>query len=156
MSWITISADDVARRLAAAELSALKTAAKASGQDGDTILEEAINDVTTQVRGYVAACSRNVLGEAGTIPDECKGAALALVRDYLFTRLPAMKALNDELRQKETERATQQLRDVAACKLAIVAPTTPAGDDEQAAAPGITLVASRTRKVTPSTMGGLL
>ena len=64
MSWITITADDVARRLAAAELSALKTAAKASGQDGDTILAEAITEVTTEGR-LTGVVTRQPLGRGG-------------------------------------------------------------------------------------------
>ena len=155
MSWITLTSEDVARRLSAAEFTSLKTAAKAAGQNGDEILAEAIADVVTHVRGRVAACAKNILGEAGTVPDELKGATLALIRNYLFTRLPAMKALNDEIRQKETEQAREDLKETAACRLAIVPPVTPAAEAEQAAGPSIQLVSSRTRKVTTTTMRGL-
>lgn len=154
MPWSAMLPADVARRFAAAELSAVKTAAKSAGQDGDVILSEAIADVTMQVRGYVGGCTRNTLGPDGTIPDELKSAALALVRDYLFTRLPGLKGLNDELRQKETERAMAQLKDAAACKLAIVPPTTPA--DDQAAGPAVQSVSTRTRVATREKMSGLL
>lgn len=154
MSWISITATDVGRRLTAAELTALKTAAKAGDQDGDTILAEAIADSVKQVRGYVAACARNILGEGDTLPDELRGAVLALVRDYLFTRLPGMKALNDDLRQRELERAVALLRDVAACKFLVVAPETAA--PEQPGGPGFEVAESRTRIASPDKTSGLL
>jgi phage gp36-like protein len=146
MAWIALTAEDVARRLAAAELVALKTAAKSGSQDGDEILAEAIADVTTEVRGYVGACKSNTLGEGATIPDELKSAALALVRDYLFTRLPGLKALNDEARQKEVERAVAKLKDVANCKLAIVPPATEAED--QPAGASVHSITTNTRVAT--------
>jgi len=153
MPWITLTEEDVQRRLTAAELTALKTAAKASSQDADDILNEAIADVVKRVRGYVAACQRNTLGEGVTIPDELRGSALALVRDYLFTRLPGLKGLNDQIRQKESERALAELRDVAACKFAIVPPETEAGD--QAAGAGVELADSRDREATRDKTSGL-
>lgn len=154
MAWISLTEDDVARRLTAAELTALKTAAKASGQDGDEILEEAITDVLKRVRGYVAACQRNILGDGETIPDELRASALALIRDFLFTRLPGMRGLNDEIRQKETDRALAELRDVAACKFLIVQPETESSD--QAAGSGVELVDSRDREATRAKTSGLL
>lgn len=141
MAWITLTAEDVQRRLASAEYSALLNAAKQVAQDPADLVAEAIAEITQQVRGYVAACEKNTLGDGQTIPDETKAAALALVRDYLFTRLPGLRSLNDELRQKETDRAVAMLRDVAACKLAIVLPQTPA--TQQAGGPAIQLVKSR-------------
>lgn len=152
--WITLTEEDVQGRLAGAELTALKGAALASGKTAAEVLTQAIGDVTLQVRGYVGACARNTLGETGTIPDELRTAALALIRDFLFTRLPGLQTLNDETRQKETERAVQQLRDAAACKLAIVPPETAA--ESQAAGPAVQLVSSRTRVATREKMGGLL
>jgi len=154
MAWITITADDVARRLAAAELSALKTAAKAAGQDGDEILAEAISETTVMVRGYVGGCSRNKLGPIGTIPEELKTATLAMIRDYLFGRLPGMKGLNDELRQKETDRAISMLKSAASCALAIVPPEIEA--EAQPSGPAVELVGSNRRRATRSKMKGLL
>jgi hypothetical protein len=154
MAWITLTSVDVARRLAAAELNALKSAAKAAEQDGDEILAEAIADVTTKVRGYVGGCTRNKLGPSGTVPDELKSASLALVREFLFTRLPGMKSLYDELRQKETDRAYDDLRAAAACKLAILPPETEA-DDQPAGSP-VELISGGTRRATRDRMRGLL
>ena len=152
--WITLNEEDVQGRLAGAELTALKSSALASGKTAAEVLAQAIEDVTKEVRGYVAACTRNQLGDGATIPDELKGAALALVRDYLFTRLPGMKMLNDEIRQKEVDRAMSKLRDAANCKLLIVQPETASA--AQAAGPSTELVNSRTRVATREKMKGLL
>lgn len=155
MAWIELTEALVLNRLAAAELAALKTAAIGGAQTGAGILADALSAVTREVRGYVGSCQRNTLGEAGTIPDELESAALALVRRHLFTRLPGMKSLFDELRQKELEQAIALLRDVAACKFLLVAPVTPAPEAQQPAGVGVTLVASRTRVATRETMAGL-
>lgn len=154
MAWITVTPADVQNRLAAAELNALKTAAKASSQDGDVILSEAIDNVVAKVRGYVAACERNLLGLPGTIPEELLADTLALIRDYLFTRLPGMRSLNDELRQRETERAERVMRDVARCDFAIVPPEQEA--PQQAAGPSVQIISSRKQIATRKQTSGLL
>lgn len=154
MAWIIITAGDVQRRLAAQELTALTTAAKAASQSAETILSDAMADVVKRVRSYVAGCTKNMLGPAGTIPDELKAATLTLIRDYLFTRLPGLQSLNDETRREETRQAFRELRDVAACRMAIVPPETPAA--QQAAGPSAELVSGRKRVTGREQTGGLL
>lgn len=154
MPWIPITAETVANRLAAAEFAALTTAAKSVSQTSESILAAAVASVTAEVRGYVAACRHNVLGPAGTIPEELESAALALVRRHLASRLP-VKALFDELRQKEAEDALTRLRDTAACKFAIVPPETPAPENQQASGPSVQLINSRERQATRERMNGL-
>ena len=126
MSWITITEDDVKTRLTGAELSAFRTAALAAGQTDP--LPEVIAQVTDEVRGYIAACPRNSLGAAGTIPKRLLGAALNIIRYRVATRLPSMKALIDGLREGEYKDALTLLRQVAACDYAIEDPT---ASDEQ-------------------------
>lgn len=155
MSWITLTTDHVERRLSKRELAALLSAARQTDQTDAEIMSEAIGSVTAEVRGYVAACKNNILGSTGTIPDELESAALALLRRYLFTRLPNMGSLYDSIRQKETEDALQRLRDTAACKFAIVPPATAAAENEQASGPSHQLVSSRTRVGKPSDLKGL-
>lgn len=141
MSWTTLTQDDIARRLTSAEMAAVTTSATATGQTPGEILSGAIASTTREVRGYVAAYSANVLGPEGTLPDELEGAALALLRRYLYTRLPGTSRLMDEARRKETDDALAQLRDVAAGRFRIVPPASAA--PEQAAAGGVTLVHHR-------------
>jgi phage gp36-like protein len=142
MSWNALTVEDIATRLTETEMGALTTAATGAGQTKEALIAAAVDAVTAEVRGYVAACSRNVLGAEGTIPYELESSALALVRRYLFTRLPRMKSLYDELRQRETEDALQRLRDTAACRFAIVPPEE-AGP--QAGSGGVQLISSRQR-----------
>lgn len=154
MSWTALIAADVKGRLTKPEYTALTTVARQVDQTPETIIADAIANVTTKVRGYVAGCAKNTLGETGTIPDELKSAALALLRDYLFTTYPELKSLYGEARQKETERAIGELKDAANCKLAIVPPETAA--DAQAAGTAIEEVSSRTRIAKRENLSGLI
>lgn len=120
MSWITITEEDVKTRLAGAELTAFKTAALSPGQSNP--LPEIISQVTDEIRGYVAACAHNTLDAAGTVPPRLLAPALNMIRYRLATRLPGMKGLIDELRQKEYNDALAVLKDVAACRFAVEDP----------------------------------
>lgn len=119
MAWKTLSEEQVRTRLSGPELAALRTAALAAGQEDP--LPEVIAQVTGEVRGYVAACSANRLGPAGTIPPQLESAALALIRYRLAGRLPVRTLMTDD-RRTEREAAERLLRDVAACKFAVEAP----------------------------------
>lgn len=152
MAWKTVTPDDVQRQLAAPELTALTTAAKQVGQTADGILADAITDMVLKIRGYVAANRANILGDGATIPEELNATAIALVRDYLFDRLPGMKMLNDELRQKATDRAMRELRDVAEGRFLIVAPDVDA--PKQAGGLSVTSKSNR-RQITRRKMRGL-
>lgn len=149
--WVELTEDDVLTRLAGAEVTALKTAALADGQESP--LPEILAGVVREVRGRVAARASNTLGDGDTIPDELLHHALAIVRYRLCTRLPGMKALLDERRLREYEDAVAALRDVADGKFAIELPATPS--DEQVAGPAAQLIESRDRKATRARMEGL-
>ncbi len=143
--WITLTADAVKTRLTKPELTALLGAARQAEQTDAGLLAEAASSVASEVRGYVSACSRNRLGPEGTIPEELLGSSLALVRRYLFTRLPGMKSLYDEVRQKETEDALTRLRDTAKGFFAVVAPESPAPAAEQVSG-GSPSITKKTRR----------
>jgi hypothetical protein len=118
--WIAITENDVKTRLAGDELEAFMTAALAPEQGNP--LPEIIASVTDRVRGYVAACARNKLGAAGTIPARLLGPALAVIRFELGNRLPGMKDLIDSLREKEYDNALRLFDRVAACDFMIEDP----------------------------------
>jgi hypothetical protein len=81
--------------------------------------------VTSEVRGRVAACSRNTLDATTTkIPDECLNAALARCVYELTIRIPGKVLLTDE-RIANNKDAQAFLRDVARCEVALVQPETP-------------------------------
>lgn len=152
MPWSALTVADIETRLTEPEVSALTSAATVAGQTKESLIAGAVEAVTAEVRGYVAACNVNVLGPTGTIPVELESSALALIRRYLFTRLPRMKSLFDEIRQKECEDALQRLRDTAGCRFAIVPPDE-AGP--QAGSGGVTLISSRQRIAGRKELSGL-
>jgi phage gp36-like protein len=119
MAWVEITEADVQTRLAGAELSAYRSAAKASGQADP--LSEIITAVVDEVRGYIAACDRNTLGAGTTIPSKLKSATLNLIRYRLITRLPI--AISDE-RKEEYRDAINLLERVSDCRFAVEDPIT--------------------------------
>jgi len=147
MSWITITESNVQTKLAGAELTALKSFALASGQTSP--LTEIIEQVVDEIRGYVAACARNTLGVAGTIPAKLLSAALAMIRYRLATRLPIKSLLTDD-RVKENEAAIRLLEQVAACKFAIEDPVS--GDRSGVS---VEQVSTPTRIATREKLAGL-
>lgn len=154
MAWITPDTDTVKRRISGPEFDALRQAARAAGQNADTMTADCIARVVHKVRGYVAGNSRNVLGVPGTIPDELESAFGALWVYEFITRLPGLAKLLDDRRVSAMENAMAELRDASRGTLAVVAPETPA--DDQAGSPGVQLVSSRTNPATPAQTAGLL
>lgn len=151
MSWITLSTDDVKRSLTGAEFTALQTAALSSGQSDPftAILAEVIKEV----RGYVAACSENSLGDGLTIPEELKSATLARVRFEAFTRLPLGRSLLTEDRVEANKAAERLFARVAACTFKLEQPTT-----VSAAVIGggsVSVISSSPRRAKPSHLAGL-
>lgn len=148
MAWITITDADVQTRLAGAELSAYRSAAKATGQADP--LPEIISGVVDEVRGYVAACDRNTLGAGSTIPEKLKSAALAMIRYRLITRLPL--SIGDE-RKAEYNDALRLLERVSECKFSVEEPEV---IDPEAKSSGLEpSVGSRSRNFTSETQDGV-
>lgn len=115
--WITITEADVLTVLAGPELSGYRAAAKAVGQDDP--VAPTIAQVTQLVRGYVAACASNRLGEIGTIPQELLPAAL----DILAVRIPQRVGKKPaDVRKDAQDDAIKLLEQTAACKFVIESP----------------------------------
>ena len=148
MAWISITETDVQTRLAGAELSALKTAALADGQTNP--LTEIIEQVVDEIRGYVAACERNTLGEGTTIPQKLLATALAMIRFRLSTRLPGFRV--DENRRSENEQAIRLLERVAACRFANEEPEEEATETVPSPSPSI---GTRTRNFEAADQDGI-
>lgn len=128
MAWNTITIADVQNKLAAAEYAAVTTASLPDGKTGSDVVNEEITNAIQEVRGYVAGRVANVAGEGSTVPDELRDTTLVIIRYRVFTRLPGMKRLLDELRVKEYDEALRKLRDVSAGRFRVVDPETPAAD----------------------------
>ena len=147
MAWISIEEDDVKTRLAGTELSSYQTVALASGQSDP--LPEIISQVVNEVRGYIAACASNTLGDGETIPDKLLAAALAMIRYRLTTRLPIEVTEQRELEYKE---AIRLLERVSECKFAIEEPEE--ADDEEISSPSPN-IGTRTRNFDSDDQDGI-
>lgn len=119
MAWITLSESDLGERLAAAELTALQSAA--TGTHGNTV-PDVMTSVVAEVRGRVAANKQNLLGAAGTIPEELRSAALAIARWRALSRLPGVRSLQDDARRQEYTDALALLAAVARGEFAVEQP----------------------------------
>lgn len=156
MPWTSITTAAVQKKLTAAEYASITAAQLPDGVTGTQVVEAEISNAITEVRGYVAGNAENVLGLTGTVPDELLDTTLVIIRHRVFTRLPGMKMLLDELRQQELKDAMARLRDVAAGRFRLVQPTDPAAADLQAGGGMIEVVKKTPRRVTRENMSGLI
>lgn len=133
MPWTQLTATLVRELLSAPELSAIQTAALATGQADP--LPGVCEQTAAEVRGYVAAHAANTLSDnVLEVPGNLTRATLALVRNRLASRLP-VASLVTEQRRREYEDAIQLLRDVAAGRYAVDVPSNPSTNPEAPAAP---------------------
>ena len=113
MAWSELTDSEIKSRLSHAEVEAIEETG-----GGDDRLPGIIDQVTELVRSRVAACSRNTMGTAGTIPAECKHAAAAIARHNLINTVPTGYTITEE-RENEYRDALQFLDKVADCKVGI-------------------------------------
>lgn len=132
MAWIVITEADVITKLSGPEKAAMNSAALQPAQIPP--LPEVIEQVVKEVRGYVAACARNTLGDGLTIPDELLGTAINRIRFEFATRLP-VPAFITKAREDANVAAITLLRDVAACAFAVISPATPSSEEVGAPSP---------------------
>ncbi|CAN5352304.1 hypothetical protein BH09VER1_BH09VER1_28440 [soil metagenome] len=115
--WITITEDVIKTRLSGPELAAFKSTALSEGQSADGVLAEQIVQIVDKVRGYCATAVKagylKKLGASGTVPSRLVNATANLIRYEMATRLPGMRKLIDELRQKQQEADIKLLESVA-------------------------------------------
>lgn len=136
MSWRAITEADLLTKISGPELAALRAAALKAGQVDP--VQPTIDQVTRYVRGRVAACQRNQLGAGNTVPDELIDAALALIVMRIMSRAAGISIDPKGVRKSEEEKAEALLRDVAACKMVIVAPDTVSTEKVSTPLPAIT------------------
>jgi hypothetical protein len=134
--------------MAGTELAAYRTAAKAEGQEDP--LPGRITAVVRFVRGKAAACEKNTLGPAGTIPDEVLDDAIAIIRLRLINRVGA--TVSDE-RKTAAKEALTTMRELARCEIAIEQPEMPS--EEVTASGGIEVARQRCRLTGRDNLKGL-
>jgi hypothetical protein len=147
MAWIAIAETDLVTRISGDELEGFRAAALAAGQVDP--VAPAIEQVTDMIRGYVAACATNVLGDDGKIPDKLLGPALDLIVLEVMKRAAGVVIDPEGARAKSAGNAIRLLERVADCKFAIDDPTTGKTSNPTPSFSG------RTRQFTPTTEEGL-
>lgn len=120
MAWRALTETDIKTRLSGPELAAFRAVALATGQTDP--VAAVITQVTDLVRGYIAACPSNRLGEEGTIPTKLIGPSVDMMVIEIQSRA-AGKVIDPDGNRKEANRTAMSiLRDVAACRFGIEAP----------------------------------
>lgn len=150
MAWITLTETNVITKLSGPEIAAMKTSALQAAQTNP--LPGVISQIVKEIRGYVAGCQRNKLGDGETIPEELEGVAISRIRFELATRLPVASLLTED-RRTANANAITLLRDVARCDFLIVQPTSP--DAEQPAGPGVEVAKSTTLRMSRDKLSNL-
>jgi hypothetical protein len=123
MSWLTITAADIAPHLSDDELVALHRATDTTGEpDPVSVI---IAQVIPRIRRAVSK-GGGTLGAGATIPDELLDSTIAIIRHRLLSGIPG--GIINEDRRKAYSDAIAELDAVAKDASGIVAPTTPATD----------------------------
>jgi phage gp36-like protein len=138
MAWQSVTTAEIKTRLTGAEVTALQTAALASGQTDP--LPDIVTQVVGEVRGYVAA-GGYTLGTGETVPSTLYSATLAIIRYRIATRLP-VKAILTQDRKDENDAAIRLLERVADGKFAVEEPTT--ASEETLGSPSPSFVTGKT------------
>jgi len=120
MSWRAITEDDLLLSISGAELEALRAAVLASGQD-DPVANSIIRTVD-EVRGYIAACDRNELGEGDTMPEKLIRPAVDVIILDIMGRAGGTMIDESGYRRDRAKDARRLFERVADCKYAIEAP----------------------------------
>lgn len=149
--WITITAADIKAKITDDEYAAVTETSLPDGTTSAEVIAEEIASTVSMVRGYCPG----ERGDGATIPDELKDTALFILRHKVFSRLPGMKALLDDIRVREYTSAERQLVHASNGTLRIAPPETPAASQEQAAVPKIGVVSANPRQNTKKKLGGL-
>jgi hypothetical protein len=134
MAWKRIYEADLLIQISGDELEAIRAAALAENQADPVI--ETIDQVTREVRGFVAACAANSLDrDKLKIPDELIGHAVAIIVPRLCGRVAGLAIDKEKVRSDALKTAMAVLQAVAACKFAIVQTETPTEEEVGAAEP---------------------
>jgi hypothetical protein len=149
MSWSAITEAALLTRISGAELTALRAAALADGQDDP--VSPSISQITAEVRGYVAACAKNLPlpTDATLIPDRLMTAACDMTVAAIIGRVPGYDL--DANRQDRYDKAISLMHQVAACKFAIEDPDSGLDDGGL----GVEQADSSTRQATRAKLDGL-
>ena len=120
--WRQITEADLLKQISGAELDALRGVVLG---DQDDPVQPSIDDVTAEVRGYVAANSKNDLDvDSSKLPDRLIAASVSLIIIQIMTRAGGTMIDPEGARQKRADEARRLLRDVASGNFSITDPVT--------------------------------
>lgn len=149
--WKSITESDLLKQISGAELEAMRGVVLGDGQDDP--VQPSIDDVTAEVRGYIAANSKNDLdADASKIPDRLIAASVSLIIIQIMTRAGGTMIDPEGARQKRADEARRLLRDVASGSFSIADPVT---GTEGSAAVAPTYTPTRTRRWTRDSQDGI-
>jgi hypothetical protein len=154
MSWITPSTDDLKGKLLPQVVNLIANYSAKSGDTAAAVLARELANAVTKVRGYVQGNANNVVGEAGTIPDELTDATLVVARNNVMLNVPGLSALIDQGMEKQLSDAMSLLKDVAAGRFRIIGPDVAAA--KQPVGAGIQVVTPARRNNDVTGASGLL
>lgn len=126
MSWRLITENDLRTAISATELETLR---RALGADGADTIDQTLQLLADEIRGYCATGDADLDSTAYTVPSSVIGRAVAIALVRLSTRAGGVLPDPKGLRAKAAETAEAFFRDqVAKGKFAIETPTTPSTD----------------------------
>ena len=152
VAWIVPTVEDLKAYQVAAALTAYRTAALGSGQADP--FDEALYSVTNRIRDEIRSCRSNVVSDTPmSIPPGLKWIACLLIVQELEGRLPGVRLT--EAHKTRIEDGLLYLRRIAKCEVIVDLPDDV--QDPSTAQSGTvgTLISSRTRTATRSTLAGL-
>jgi hypothetical protein len=118
MPWNTLQATDVTAEILPDEVTMLNSIQGSSG-----ILATILSTVLAELQAQILV-GGNQIGQAGTIPDQIRGDAIALARWRWFCSLPKTD-LQSEFRRQQFLEATKRLEKIREGKEKVEIPSSP-------------------------------
>ena len=118
MSWNTLATTDITAEILPDEVTMLNTI-----QGSSSILATILSTVTAELLAQILV-GGNQIGQAGTVPDQIRGDAIAIVRWRWFCSLPKTD-LQSQFRKDQYESAQQHIEKIREGKEKVEIPSNP-------------------------------
>ena len=118
MPWNTLTTTDITAEILPDEVTAMNTV-----QGSATILNSILARVVAEIQARILS-GGNQIGQPGTVPDQLRGAAIAMVRWEWFCNLPKTD-LQSDFRKAQNEAAQKRMEKVQAREEKVEIPTNP-------------------------------
>lgn len=149
-AWIVITVDDLDDYLAAAAMSALRSAALGTSQTDP--FARVMPDIASRIRNEIQACASNrISATTNAIPPELKTIACLMIIEAMQARLPGVDLT--EKQQDMLRDGRDYLKRIANCEISVSDPTDPV--DPDVASGQVEIVSSRTRNASAAKLDGL-